>query len=82
MSPIYDNPKDKKYFYDIELELDDKILKLPVQTKSRPTTNNNDNNIRFVVGKTRHRGEGNFPHPVIYLGLNRLYPLANSKKLN
>ncbi|WP_288909610.1 AAA family ATPase [uncultured Megamonas sp.] len=81
MSPIYDNPKDKKYFYDIELELDDKILKLPVQTKSRPTTNNNDNNIRFVVGKTRHRGEGNFPHPVIYLGLNRLYPLANSKKI-
>lgn len=81
MSPVYDNPKIKKYSYDIELELDNRTLKLPVKTESRPVKNNNDNNIRFVVGRTRNKGEGNFPHPVIYLGLNRLYPLANSKKI-
>jgi hypothetical protein len=36
---------------------------------------------RFVTGpETSHeKGEGNFPHPVIYLGLNRLFPLAQCK---
>ncbi|MGR3179309.1 MAG: AAA family ATPase [Candidatus Anammoxibacter sp.] len=39
--------------------------------------------IRFVTGPgaSHEIGEGNFPHPVIYLGLNRLWPLALSKKL-
>ncbi len=37
--------------------------------------------VRFVTGPgASHKpGEGNFPHPVIYLGLNRLWPLANTK---
>lgn len=34
---------------------------------------------RLVSGSASHKkGQGNFPHPVIYLGLNRLYPLALS----
>lgn len=34
---------------------------------------------RLVGGAPGHlQGTGNFPHPVIYLGLNRLYPLALS----
>ena len=34
---------------------------------------------RLVGGGTSHyRGTGNFPHPVIYLGLSRLYPMALS----
>ncbi len=38
--------------------------------------------MRFVTGPgASHKpGEGNFPHPVIYLGLNRLWPLAVTKK--
>jgi len=38
--------------------------------------------IRFVTGpRASHKsGEGNYPHPVIYLGLNRLWPLAEAKK--
>jgi len=38
--------------------------------------------VRFVTGPgASHKpGEGNFPHPVIYLGLNRLWPLAKAEK--
>lgn len=38
--------------------------------------------MRFVTGpRASHKpGEGNFPHPVIYLGLNRLWPLAVTKE--
>ncbi len=38
--------------------------------------------VRFVTGpRASHKpGEGNFPHPVIYLGLNRLWPLAVTRK--
>jgi len=41
-----------------------------------------DKGVRFVTGPgaSHKSGEGNFPHPVIYLGLNRLWPLANVKK--
>lgn len=37
--------------------------------------------VRFVTGPgaSHKSGEGNFPHPVIYLGLSRLWPLADSK---
>lgn len=37
--------------------------------------------VRFVTGPgpSHKPGEGNFPHPVIYLGLNRLWPLAEVK---
>jgi predicted ATPase len=43
----------------------------------------NKEEIRLVAGPgaSQEAGEGNFPHPVIYLGLNRLWPLALSKKL-
>lgn len=38
--------------------------------------------VRFVTGPgpSHKPGEGNYPHPVIYLGLNRLWPLAETKK--
>ena len=31
-------------------------------------------------GASHKSGEGNFPHPVIYLGLNRLWPLAVTRR--
>lgn len=79
MSPTYDDPDKKKYTYYINFEVDGKENDLVVNSEKR--NDQKVNNVRFVVGKTRNKGEGNYPHPVIYLGLNRLYPLANSKKL-
>lgn len=78
MSNKYDNPQKYTYTYRINLESKIGTLELPVTMKKR--TDQNDNNIiRFVTGRTRNAGEGNYPHPLIYLGLDRLYPLANSK---
>jgi len=47
------------------------------RNRSRPTAKG----VRFVTGPgpSHKLGEGNFPHPVIYLGLNRLWPLAETK---
>ena len=52
-------------------------------TKSRPRkTDDEISGMRFVTGPgaSHESGEGNFPHPVLYLGLNRLWPLAVTKK--
>lgn len=37
--------------------------------------------VRFVTGPgaSHKSGEGNYPHPVMYLGLKRLWPLADTK---
>lgn len=80
MSPIYDNPENNKYTYDIQLTVEDDTLTLPVSSEKRG--DQKKNNIRFVAERTRYSGDGNFPHPVIYLGLKRLYPLADSKKFS
>jgi len=77
----------KQYQYETELSLpagvkvnltDNSLL-----TKSRPrNTDSEITGMRFVTGPgaSHEVGEGNFPHPVIYLGLNRLWPLAVTKK--
>lgn len=49
---------------------------IPIKSKPRNTTKQK---IRLVAGKTHEKGEGNFPHPIIYLGLGRLAPLAECK---
>lgn len=77
----------KKYQYETKLSLpaglkvdltDNSLL-----TKSRPRkTDKTLTRMRFVTGPgaSHEVGEGNFPHPVIYLGLNRLWPLAKTRK--
>lgn len=80
MSNINDDPKTKKYTYYINFNVDGSAKSLIINSEKREDQKNNK--IRFVVGKTRKKGEGNYPHPVIYLGLNRLYPLANSTKID
>lgn len=55
----------------------------PLLTKSRPRkTNTKVTGMRFVTGPgaSHESGEGNYPHPVLFLGLNRLWPLAATKK--
>ena len=52
-------------------------------TKSRPRKKDGEiSGMRFVTGPgaSHESGEGNFPHPVLYLGLNRLWPLAVTNK--
>ncbi len=52
---------------------------IPVRSRLRSITRNQ---VRLVAGKGHKQGEGNFPHPVIYLGLGRLVPLAECQKMS
>lgn len=79
----------KKYQYETVLSLPaNTIISLPnkpLLTRSCDRKKKDSNQIigmRFVTGPgvSNKPGEGNFPHPVIYLGLNRLWPLAVTKK--
>jgi hypothetical protein len=85
LSKEFDFGKDYQYETVLSLPADTKIG-LPnstLLTKSRNQKNRNIiSRMRFVTGPgASHKpGEGNFPHPVIYLGLNRLWPLAVTKK--
>ena len=76
----------RKYQYEIELSLPASAgTNLPnncLLTKSRDRkAKERITGMRFVTGPgaSHESGEGNFPHPVIYLGLNRLWPLAVTK---
>lgn len=79
MSLKYDDPDVKQYVYKVRITINNE--KQILEVKSNKRTDQKNNILRFVVGKTRKKGEGNYPHPVIYLGLSRLFPLANSKKV-
>lgn len=75
----------KQYTYETVLEVHaDATLDLPnnaLLTKSRHRrTAKSISGMRFVTGPgaSHESGEGNFPHPVIYLGLSRLWPLADT----
>ena len=77
----------KKYQYEIKLSLSAGAkVSLPsntLLTKSRDRKDKGEiTGMRFVTGPgASHKpGEGNFPHPVVYLGLNRLWPLASTEK--
>lgn len=79
----------RKYQYETELSLPASAgTNLPndcLLTKSRDRKDKDSKDritgMRFVTGPgpSHKPGEGNFPHPVIYLGLNRLWPLAVTK---
>ena len=76
-----------KYQYETNLILPKgEVTNLPencLLTKSRDRKKEDEiTGMRFVTGPgASHKpGEGNFPHPVIYLGLNRLWPLAAIKE--
>ena len=61
--------------------------KNPLRTFARIRTDRRKkgHSLRLVTGpqtKSHDKGEGNYPHPVIYLGLSRLWPIAESKKVS
>lgn len=83
LSSLHDT-KDKKYeysiFFDGDVALNPKLNNgLLVRGEDRPDVDK----VRFVagLGKSSNKGEGNFPHPVIYLGMERHWPLANYKEV-
>ena len=80
MSLKYDDPEVRQYIYEVGLKSNEQEQVLEVKSNKR--TDQTNNKLRFVVGRTRKKGEGNYPHPVIYLGLSRLFPLANSKNVS
>lgn len=77
----------KKYQYETKLSLPAAAsANLPIislLTKSRDRKDKGKiTGMRFVTGPgaSHESDEGNLPHPVIYLGLNRLWPLAVTNK--
>ena len=87
LSKKHDTP-DKRYLYETKLSgLDFSVdANSPLKSKKLLTVQQTRaGKIRFVTGpgsreKISHNsGEGNFPHPVIYLSLGRLLPLAEVK---
>ena len=85
MEKEFDKPGNHKYRIFIQgpglLGADEtNTIEIPVKSKSRG--NATQSQVRLVAGKTHNVGEGNFPHPVIYLGLGRLAPLAECRKMS
>ncbi len=73
--PDYDKPGNHKY----SVELDDGDI-IPVTSSDR-LEKGREKTLRLVVGK-KARGEGKRNYPVIYLGLRRLFPLAQEEIVN
>jgi predicted ATPase len=81
---------DKDYSYRLHLSGNCITRKSPiyesgllVRAQLRREKGREKGRIRFVAGPkiSSEAGEGNFPHPVIYFGLNRHWPLALVKKM-
>lgn len=78
---------DKKYSYRLHLTGHCVTSKSPIYNDGllvRAQLRPDKKRIRFVAGPkaSSEAGEGNFPHPVIYFGLNRHWPLALVKGMN
>ena len=90
LSKKHDTP-DKRYIYETKLKgIDFKVdIASPLKAKKLLTVpQTRAGRLRFVTGPalqdsesvSHNSGEGNFPHPVIYLSLGRLRPLAEVKE--
>jgi len=80
LSDLHDNDP-TKYEYGLQLAGDCITVDSPIYEKGllvRAQRRAKKRRIRFVTGPKRssEAGEGNFPHPVIYFGLKRHWPLA------
>ena len=90
LSKLHDT-LEKEYLYETKIEgIDFNVdSNSPLKTKKLLTVKQGrSGRLRFVTGPgiketiTHNSGEGNFPHPVIYLSLGRLRPLAEVKSCN
>lgn len=85
LSSVHDTI-DNKYSYRLHLSSNCITSKSPIYNDGllvRAQLRPGKKIIRFVAGPkaSSEAGEGNFPHPVIYFGLNRLWPLALINKM-
>jgi predicted ATPase len=79
MSKRYDKARDHEYTLHIQGEYGDIVPGSTVDKNGLKVRSEGRlaGGLRFVTNSdSRKPGEGNFPHPVIYLGLERLRPLA------
>lgn len=64
------------------IDISDQIKNSGLVVTSEARKDQKSNHLRFVTNSaSRKPGEGNFPHPVIYIGLERLRPLAKCEKI-
>ena len=86
MSAQFDPPQEHKYT--VFVAGDSVIPTSRVATQGLVVTSEarkdqKKNHLRFVTNSdSRAPGEGNFPHPVLFLGLERLRPLATCDKIS
>lgn len=78
-SIVNDIPGEHEY----QIEFYDETLfgKKTEYVKSYKRGPHDTSHIRLVVGKTRGRGAGNLDYPVIYLGLNRVFPIGELRDI-
>lgn len=80
MSQKYDHRREHEYTLYLEGDSFDStnpIATSGLNVRSERRADQKTNNLRFVTNSTNRKpGWGNFPHPVIYLGLERLRPLS------
>lgn len=76
----YDNVEDMSHVLTLTNKFDNKELFAKGYYRRESGKPFNPESYRFVVGKTRQKGEGHYILPVIYLGLKRLVPIGEHKK--
>ena len=79
-SKVHDKPREHDYVVRLEADaglLSEELQSNGLKVRSEARGGAESNKIRIVTNsETRDPGSGNFPHPVIYLGLDRLRPLS------
>ena len=79
-SSVHDKPRQHDYTVRLEADaglLSDAIIRDGLNVRSEARGGAENDKIRIVTNSDmRDPGAGNFPHPVIYLGLDRLRPLS------
>lgn len=85
MSEKFDKIGEHKYTIFVSgknIDISEQIKNSGLVVTSEERKDQKSNHLRFVTNSgSRKPGEGNFPHPVIYLGLERLRPLAKCEKI-
>ena len=85
MSAQFDPPQEHKYTVFVAGDSvipTSRVVTQGLIVTSEGRKDQKKNHLRFVTNSdSRTPGEGNFPHPVIFLGLERLRPLAKCEKI-
>lgn len=78
----YDNVEEMEHTLYLTNKFQNKELLVRGYYRKSTGRQTDPKDFRFVVGKTRTKGEGHFILPVIYLGLKRLVPIGEHNSKN